>query len=188
MNRELRRILEGARVTRVTRAEGNAALHALERKMANDKQFFYSLPMIDNQHYVRAFKHGGNDYAVKRASDIWGDHGANVARYARFAKAFRAGVRKGRISPNYVLVRLRHYGVVTARQLMRSYLKLPGVTAKFLLMERLRSERLDNRCYRLLKDDGLQVADAKGMQPHHAIKLGVLSDGRPILALAHDYS
>ena len=174
LDRELRRILENARVTRATPLQAAAALAALGGKL-RAKDYFCQLPLLPGSR-IREFNHGGKVYAVKPAGTGTVDHGAGTHKYAEFAEAYRKAIRNGIITPELVLVKMKAYGTVEAH----------GKT--FLLMEKINGNYLYWPDARKLGKDMAAVNPRCALQAFDAIELGRLKDGRPVVMLPHDYA
>ena len=176
LDRELRRILENARVTRATPAQAKEALAAL-KKLLENKRGLQELPSSLSKHsWIGAFTHECKTYAVKVAYHDRDDHGGGTHKYDSFADAYRNGVRKGTTTPELVLVKMKAYGTVEAR----------GNT--FLLMEKIKGKPI-----RILDRIKLAKYVRRAKLDHtpqvfHAIELGRLKDGRPVVMLPHDYA
>ena len=179
VNAELRRIIERARETRATPAQAAAALEELGRLLQNKYRFYY-WPRI-RRTSLRLFKHDGKTFAVKLANYGAGynagrDHGAGTYKYANFAECYRKAVKAGTIYPKLVLVKMKAYGKVDAH----------GNT--FLIMERIAGKPIRTLDRIKLAKYVRRAKPDYTPQIFHAIKLGRLKDGRPVIMLPHDYA
>lgn len=123
--RAVRRILESARQSRLSRQERKKILAVLGRIIAV-KPISPRLWSVIGTGTVRLFEHAGKKVAVKLmpgAERFAGLHGFDYAEHNKFYIKYRRALKKGTITPEkYVLVRLRPFGTFRSRDGKQKFL------------------------------------------------------------------
>lgn len=128
-----RRVLTGARMTRLPLEKRSRLLWEIERRMAGDPHFFENLDELRFDK-LRLFGFEGQNVVIKNLSTKFNTdaEGGDYQRYAKFNREYRSAVRKGLFAPTrYKLVKISPYGVVRAVQ-WHGEVKKPW---SFLVME-----------------------------------------------------